>query len=181
MVRALLITVLLLTACEGAITLPKPPVETVEGPKAPALPQGFTAPEPSVQLLPFRVRMSKLQAAVGATATDPMFDELWAARDTLGDYDFAAGIAPDNSWTALRITGWVTALKPVCASSLMHQRYPDLPTNLSALIDNAYGRALTAEDTAAVTESLMGLTVTPAERYEALCLGVFSSLEFLSL
>lgn len=183
-------------ACDGEIAHPDP-IDGPVGPSTPVvetpkpteverassvpLPKGFEVPEQPMQLLPFKVRLSKLQSVVGAPASDPMFDQLVMARSVLGDYDFAAGVAPDTSWTALRISQWVTAIKPVCGSAQMKLKYPELPGNLGALLEAAYGRAATSEDRAGYEQALMGLTLSANERYEGICLAVLSSAEFVSL
>ncbi len=169
-------------ACVGEIATPVPKVEPhVVGSPVDEPPRGFTVPDQSVQLLPFQVRLRRLLAVTGAPVTDPMFEKLLESRTSLGDYDFANGVQPDPSWTALRITTWVTALKPICGSQAMKNRYPDLPTSLGPFVEAAYGRAATAADLAAIDDAMMGLTLTPEERRDAVCLAVLSSMEFLAL
>ena len=170
------------SACLGDIVAPVPdpvtPIETL-GPSAEP-PKGFTVPPADPQVLPFAVRFSRLRAVTGAQADDPMFTTLLESRTSLGDYDFASGVQPDTSWTALRITHWVTALKPICGSMAMKQRYPDLPMNLGSFIEAAYGRAMTAADLQAVNDVIAPLTLTAEERRDGVCLTVLSSMEFVS-
>lgn len=180
--RLVLIASLACAACVGDIVAPVPPtapISTVD-PEA-ERPKGFTVPPSEVQLLPFAVRFARLRAVTGAAADDPMFQKLLEARTALGDYDFAKGVQPDTSWTALRITQWVTAMKPVCASMQMKQRFPDLPGNLGQLVEAAYGRAVTGDDIAAVNDVTQGLTLSTEERRDGICLAVLSSMEFLAL
>ncbi len=181
--RLVLLASLACAACVGDIVAPPPAggeVTTLD-PKAEP-PRGFTVPQADVQLLPFSVRFARLRAVTGANADDPMFAKLLESRTTLGDYDFAKGVQPDTSWTALKITQWVTALKPVCASMQMRLRYPDLPGNLAQLVEAAYGRAMTADDLTAVNEVTAGIpALTAEERRDGICLAVLSSMEFLAL
>jgi len=156
----------------GAISTPV----TVPG----VVDESFVLPVDSVSLLPFAVRVEKVASVVGVTTSDPVLKPLVDASGDLGGYDFANSRKPDYTWTALRISGWVRVVKPVCASPQMHARYTALPAALPALIEAAYGRGITAEDSAAVDAGLLGLTLDDAARYEAVCLSVLSSLEFLA-
>ena len=169
-------------ACVGDIVAPVPdPVVPITLDPKTEPPRGFSVPAAEMQLLPFPVRFARLQAVTGAAAGDPMFVKLLEARTSLGDYDFAAGVQPDSSWTALRITQWVTALKPICGSMAMKQRYPDLPMNLGSFIEAAYGREMTSADLENVNQATAGLTLTAEERRDGICLTVLSSMEFVAL
>ncbi len=140
----------------------------------------FGLPNKFPVLLPFDVRMSRLSAVVGLPLTDPVFELMAANATQLGDYDFADGLEPDNTWTAFKISLWVQSLKPICASSAMRVLYPSLPESLEPMIDAAYGRAMTAQDAADLTASLEGLALTPESRTQTGCLSLLSSLEFLA-
>jgi hypothetical protein len=61
----------------------------------------------------------------------------------------------------------------------MRAMYPALPDELDALIAAAHGRSATAEDLASVETALEGLALDPDARYEAICLAVLSSAEFV--
>lgn len=159
---------------------PAPAAGTTAAPGAAAEISGFALPAEQLQLLPFGVRLSRLVGVVGLPATDPVYEALRANRTALGDHDYANGIKPDNTWTALRVSEWVRGLKPVCASAAMRARYPALPDSLGALVGAAYGRSPRAEDQKHVTESLAGLTLDERARYQTICLAVLSSLEFLA-
>jgi hypothetical protein len=150
------------------------------GGQTPAAPiPNFVTPSEDIIVLPFSVRLAKVAAVVGVPTSSPLLDTLRTNRLSLGDYDFANNVQPDKTWTALKVADWVRALRPVCASSQMRARYPSLPENLPALIEAAHGRAATAEDTAAITASAMGLATSPA-RYDTICLAILSSLEFVA-
>jgi hypothetical protein len=129
-------------------------------------------------LLPFAVRLQKVANVVGVATSDPLLQPLRDASGSLGGYDFANSRKPDYTWTALRISDWVRAVKPVCASPQMHGRFAALPDALPALIDAAYGRTAIPDDRAAIDTGMTGLTLDDAARYEAICLSVLSSLEF---
>jgi hypothetical protein len=132
------------------------------------------------QLLPFNVRFSRLAAVVGVPATDPIFDLVRKNRTSLGDHDFANGQQPDRLWSSSRMALWVRSLKPVCASEAMKTRYPALPADLPALIENAFGRPANDEDRAMVGDALADAAELPeATRYQIACLAVLSSAEFV--
>lgn len=132
------------------------------------------------QLLPFNVRLSRLAAVVGVPTTDPIFDTVRKNRTNLGDHDFANGQQPDRLWSSSRMSLWVRSLKPVCASAAMKDRYPSLPANMPAMIDNAFGRPATDEDKANVEAALADAADLPeATRYQIACLAILSSAEFV--
>ncbi len=140
----------------------------------------FKVPAQFPVLLPFDVRISRLMAVVGLPYSDPAFDLLRANATQLGDYDYANGLEPDNTWTAFKISLWVQSLKPVCESPAMLALYPSHPESLGDLVEAAYGRSLTDQDSADMTAALGALTLAPASRTETTCLAVLSSLEFLA-
>lgn len=132
------------------------------------------------QLLPFNVRFGRLAAVVGLETTDPLFDLVRKNRTSLGDHDFANGQQPDRLWSSSRMALWVRSLKPVCASAAMKARYPSLPADLPALIENAFGRPANDEDRAMVADALADAAELPeATRYQIACLAVLSSAEFV--
>jgi len=132
------------------------------------------------QLLPFNVRLGRLAAVVGVPTTDPVFELVRRNRTSLGDHDFANGQQPDRLWTASRMSLWVRSVKPVCASKAMRDRYPKLPEDLGALIENAFGRPATDEDRAIVNDALATATeLDEATRYQTACLALLSSAEFV--
>jgi hypothetical protein len=140
----------------------------------------FAVPAPFPVLLPFEVRISRLSAVVGLPYSDPAFDLLRANATQLGDYDYANGLEPDNTWTAFKMSLWVQSLKPVCGSQAMLTRYPSHPESLGTLFEAAYGRSLTDQDSADMTAALGALPLTPESRTQTTCLAVLSSLEFLA-
>lgn len=140
----------------------------------------FKVPAQFPVLLPFDVRISRLSAVVGLPYGDPAFDTLRANATQLGDYDYANGLEPDNTWTAFKLSLWVQSLKPVCSSQAMLARYPGLPESLGPLVEAAYGRALSDQDSADMTAALGALPLSPESRSQTTCLAVLSSLEFLA-
>jgi hypothetical protein len=142
-------------------------------------PGDFAVPSDNILVLPFSVRLQKVASVAGVAVSDPLMNSLRDNRYNLGDYDFANSRQPDKTWTALKVSDWVRAVKPICASPQMHARYASLPENIPAFVQAAYGRAATPDDTAAITASAMGL-MTSTGRYETICLAMLSSLEFVA-
>jgi hypothetical protein len=140
----------------------------------------FKVPAQFPVLLPFGVRISRLTTVVGLPYSDAAFELLRANATQLGDYDYANGLEPDNTWTAFKMSLWVQSLKPVCASSAMLARYPSLPESSSELLEAAYGRSISERDTADMTAALGSLPLSAESRTQTTCLAVLSSLEFLA-
>jgi hypothetical protein len=140
----------------------------------------FKVPAQFPVLLPFDVRVSRLLAVVGLPYSDAAFDLMRANATQLGDYDYANGLEPDNTWTAFKMSLWVQSLKPVCASQAMLTRYASHPESLGPLVEAAYGRTLSDQDSADMAAALGSLPLTPESRTQTTCLAVLSSLEFLA-
>ena len=174
-----LLALLLFCACEGSIgdVLGGSSDEDGEGSTRAGDPFALDREQPS--LLPFNVRLRRVASVVGVSTDDPVLADLRANRIALGDYDHATGVAPDFRWGASRIALWARSLKPVCASSAMRERYPALPGDLPKLIGAAYGRETTAEDMQDYEGVLSEVGLGDSERYEALCMAVLSSAEFV--
>jgi len=141
----------------------------------------FTVTRGQLQLLPFAVRLSKLATIAGVATDHPILAPVLQARLSLGDHDYAHGVPADRSWSAAKLTAWVAAIRPLCASAELRARFPDLPTSLGPLIEVAYGRAAEPEDHALVAEALTELPENDAEaRATAVCLAVLSSAELVA-
>ena len=149
------------------------------GQPTPAVPGGFTVPAEQPVLLPFETRLAKLSAVVGLPVSDPVFDLLRQNATRLGAYDFANGVVPDTSWTALRISLWVQSLAPVCESPAMLSRFGALPAGLAPLIEAAYGRPMTEADAADIEAAGQGLALTPDQLTRTLCLSLLASTELV--
>lgn len=184
---ALILLVGLALGCEGTIDLLEVDPATGEtnsvdpnDSEAEELPPPFELSRSSVQLLPFHVRLAKISNVTGAPESAPIFDELRAARYDLGDHNYAQGIGPDLQWNASKMALWVESLRPVCQSEQMRQRYPFLPEHLNELLTAAYGREATRDDLELYDEVLAETAIAEPERYEAVCLAVLTSTEFVA-
>ena len=177
-------------ACDGAISDPRGTDGTggsggrgpgslgggTDEPVGPA----FELPRDRLLLLPFDVRMNKLAAVVGAPLDDPMFDALWEKRYELGDHDYARGTAPDLGWSASRMTVWLRALRPVCASEAMRARYPSLRDGLDDFVLAAYGRRATDADLAQYDAAVSGAALDPETERNTMCLAMLSAAEMVA-
>jgi len=142
-------------------------------------PPGFEVPASEVELLPFHVRMQNLAAVTGQKLDHAMFLELWERRYALGDHDYSQLVAPDLKWSPERMEGWVRGIKPVCDDPAFQAKYPDLATDPSKLIREAFARDANAEEIAAYTEVTVG-QLDGAGRYRMVCLAVLTSLDFVA-
>lgn len=154
--------------------------ETGGGTGTTPLAPGFEVHKEEVRLLPFHIRMQKLGSLTGLSSNDPLFDELRDNRYDLGDHNYAQGIGADLSWNASKISIWVRGLQPICASEAMSMRYTELPAQLDELILAAYGREATPDDIATFDDALSDVQLDDAARYQAVCLAVLTSSEFVA-
>lgn len=178
---AVLLAAAVLAGCTGDIeTFGSADREQSSGQDEPATNEAFDLATEQPQLLPFSVRMSRLAAVVGVPTTDPVFDLVRKNRTSLGDHDFANGQQPDRLWSSSRMAAWVRSLKPVCSSAAMRTRYPALPKDLPALIENAFGRPASDDDRANIEAAIADASeLSEAVRYQTICLAVLSSAEFV--
>lgn len=142
---------------------------------------GFVLEKQEVRLLPFHVRMEKLSRVTGLPTEDPLFDEIWRNRYDLGDHNYAQGIGADLSWNATKMSVWVRAIQPICNSEAMASRYPALPEHLNELVTEAYGREATMEDLEIFEDAIAEEQLADAERYQAVCIAVLTSSEFVAI
>lgn len=182
-----LVVCLLALGCSGQIddplgTAEGPGTATRRDPTSPDAPVGpaFELPRDKLLLLPFDVRMNKLAAVAGVSLDDPIFSELYRQRYELGDHDYASGTAPDLGWTASRMTTWLRALRPVCASDAMRARYPSIRDGLDALVLAAYGRRATDADRAQYDATVAGAGLDPETERNTMCLAILSSAELVA-
>jgi hypothetical protein len=143
------------------------------------LPPAFEISRENTQLLPFHVRIAKLERVVGLSQEDPAFEDLNRNRYALGDHNYGQGIGADLSWSAAKMSTWVQSLKAVCNSAAMRDRYPSLPEHLNEFVTAAYGREANEQDLAIVEDALAEEAVPDEQRYETTCLAVLSSMEFV--
>ncbi len=150
------------------------------GPAAAGTPSLFALPKGQIKLLPFSVRLSRLAEVTGVPAADPLYDTLRANRLSLGDYDYANAKPPLEGWSATLLGSWIESVRPVCRAPAVIARLSPMPAKLPALIEAAYGRPASAEETAVLTESLTGLDLAPDRVVETVCVAILSSLEFVA-
>lgn len=145
-----------------------------------SLPDPFELGRDNIRLLPFKVRFNKLQALTGLPPEDPAFDVLRARRYELGDYDYASGVNPDLTWSAAKISLWISAMLPVCRAPALGARFPVFPDDLAAFLTAAYG---TSPDAAQLAdfESLLGdADLDEATRRDSVCAAALTALEFVA-
>lgn len=138
----------------------------------------FNIEKDAVRLIPFTALLGKITTLTGLSSSAPELGTLLSNRLSLGDYNYAQGIKPDNSITPLRLTLLAESFKPICQSAQMKTRYPDLGTTAAALIQAAYGRPATASDLAALTP--LDATINVTSRWHINCMSVLLSAEFIA-
>lgn len=151
------------------------------GPEAePPAQDPFELDRSNVKLLPFRVRFNRLQQLSGLPAGDPAFATLLARRYELGDYDYASGVNPDLTWTASRISVWISAVLPVCRSAAMNARFPAFPDDLPDLLTAAHGIIPDADKLADYEVLLGDASLDETTRHDSICVAALTALEFVA-
>jgi hypothetical protein len=144
------------------------------------LPDPFELGRDNIRLLPFKVRFNKLQQLTGLPAEDPAFDVLRARRYELGDYDYASGINPDLTWSAAKISLWISAMLPVCRAPALVARFPLFPDDLDELLTAAYGTAPSPEQLADFETLLGDANLDEPTRHASVCAAALTALEFVA-
>lgn len=139
----------------------------------------YSLPGDQVNLMPFHARLANLAMVLGVEQDDPILDTVKDVRYQLGDHDWANGYAADLRWSADRMQVWVRALKPICDSSVMRTRYPDLVQDPGSLQRVAWGREPTGEDLDAMSSMMTSSDHDWDTQYRLMCLAVLSSLDFV--
>ena len=147
---------------------------------AEALPDPFELGRDNVRLLPFKVRFNKLLQLTGLPAEDPAFDVLRARRYELGDYDYASGVNPDLTWSAAKISLWISAMLPVCRAPALVARFPVFPDDLPEFLTAAYGTAPSTEQLADFETLLGDANLDEATRHDSVCAAALAALEFVA-
>ena len=138
----------------------------------------FSLVRKSVQLLPFKIRVTKMQNLLGSTDA-ALYAGLQSRRFELGDFDYAQSVAPDLTWTEARIQLWIESIQPLCSSGQFRARFP-YPASANAFIKAAYGRETNATDDTLLAEIAKLSDIDQNQKGEMLCTVVLSSLEFLA-
>ena len=132
----------------------------------------FDLSESAPRLLPLEARLHRLAQVFETDVSDARFDVFREQAVALGGYDFSAQLAPDDRWSAQRMTLWVQLVHGVCESEAQERRYDD---NDELLLTRAWGRAPSAEDVRDFEETLSEL---PNEaRARVRCIAALSSAE----
>lgn len=161
-------------APSGAAPSPTDPEAPLEGPRED---DPFALDHASVRLLPFETRLARVASIAGVPTDHEALASLREARIALGDYDHSRNILPDDQWTATRMSAWIRASRPVCASAVMRERYPSVGADPSPLMRAAWGREPLGPELDELRAELGALP--PATRDEVACLAVLSSTELV--
>lgn len=132
----------------------------------------------AVQLLPYPMRLSKLQHVVGSSDAT-FYKEIEDRKGELGGFDYAKGVRQELSWLESRMTVWTKGLQPICTSDQMRSRYP-WTSGLRNFFVAAFGREPGSQDLDLISR-VDSQNATSNEKFEVLCTSVLSSLEFLTL
>ncbi len=141
--------------------------------------ESLTIQSTRLKLLPFAVRLKRVAAVTGVDPSDATLGALRDNRISLGDHDFASGVTPDDDWNAAKLSIWAKSLRPVCSSQAMKTRFAALPDALPQLIEAAYGRSASDDDTQGLADPTLLAGLNADQQYQAICMAVLSSAEFL--
>ncbi len=142
------------------------------GSESPAV---FEAKNSSVQVLPFRQRVSKLENLFSFLPSSA-FNRLRANRFILGDHDHSQSINPSQTWSQSVMEKWIESIEPICQSSEIINRYAG---DHQGFLEVVYGRKLSYGDQELLQEIAAG-SGTQNEKLFILCSVSLSSLEFVS-
>lgn len=131
---------------------------------------------PSIEPLLFQIRLGKVASSLNVAENSAALSSLRTNRFVLGDYDFANSVSPRTTWESSDMGRWLDNIQPACSGARPTNPWP---AAASTLFTRAYGRAMSAADTA-VMNDIDRLSVPAEEKYEILCMVLLSSMEFIA-
>ena len=141
----------------------------------------FEAKSDSFELLPFAMRIKKIEQLLAADGNNPdsgIFTKLKDARYSLGDYNFARNIPEISNLSTLHLDFWVNGLDDTCRFENWQSRFTW--QQFDRFIVEAYGRPLLERDRQLLNELNQTQGLDDAKRFEIGCIATLSSIEFLS-
>lgn len=133
----------------------------------------------TLRMQSFVVLVNKLKFVTGIVDTSDAIVQANKIAQSLGAYNHAAGVLPENQWTLDKMSSWLQVVDLAC-------RTPALLTKIQAadgdklFIESAYGRSIIASETALLEDLKTKLTAAP-RRARVLCTAILTSGEFISL
>lgn len=133
----------------------------------------------TLRMQSFVVLINKLKVVTGINDSSAAIIQANKISQSLGSYDHAAGVLPENKWTLDKMSSWLQVVDLAC-------RTPALITQIQAsggeklFLENAYGRSISSAEIAMLDELKTKLT-TASRRARVLCTAVLTSGEFVSL
>lgn len=138
----------------------------------------FSISRDSIKLLPFSIRMKRLEDITGWKASNRHLNLFYKRRYQLGDYNYALGIPPDLSWTTEKMISWMELIKPICNDSDFKSRFK-YPNDIEKFISSAYGREPTVDELVVLKKDAKEAARSQSEEWEYVCIAVLSSVEML--
>ncbi|RYZ56347.1 MAG: hypothetical protein EOP07_12660 [Proteobacteria bacterium] len=133
----------------------------------------------TVRMQSFVVLINKLKVVTSSSDSSAAIVQANKISQSLGSYDHAAGVLPENIWTLDKMSSWLQIVDLAC-------RTPALLTQIQAtggeklFIENAYGRSISSAETT-MLDDLKTKLGSANRRARVLCTAVLSSGEFISL
>ena len=127
-----------------------------------------------INLLPYQIRKKKVASLLGIAEDDPLFSVMNGSKFLLGAYDAGKNSDTDQSWNSDKLYVWISALKPLCESSKIKNKYL-LPQDLEKFVADAYGRHPSFEE----IQNIRSVLAEGGDAQSALCIAVLSSTEFV--
>ncbi|RZA26639.1 MAG: hypothetical protein EOP10_02940 [Proteobacteria bacterium] len=122
------------------------------------------------------VLINKLKAVAALDEKSPGVELARKTQQSLGAYNFAQGVLPENKWTVDKMGIWFQVIDQVCRDSKLLTKI-QAANGEKFFIESAYGRDMIADESA----MLKDLKLTGARRARVLCTAVLTSGEFVAL
>lgn len=97
-------------------------------------------------------------------------------RQSLGAYDFAKGIHPENKWTSDKMGAWLKVVDEACRDTALLTRIQKTDGD-KEFVESAFGRDIFADE----ATLLSNLKLAGPRRARVICTAILSSGEFVSL
>lgn len=122
------------------------------------------------------VLINKLKVVTALGDTSEAVKLARQSDQSLGAYDYAQGVLPENKWSLDKMGTWFKVVDQACRDTVLLGKIQKSGGE-KEFIENAYGRDMLADE----TTLLKDLKLTGARRARVICTAILSSGEFVSL
>lgn len=124
----------------------------------------------------FEILVNKLKFVTAQAEDSDAIKAIRQSAQSLGGYDYAQGIIPENKWNADKMVAWFNGVDLACKKKELTSEIAKADGD-KAFLEKAYGRDILPAETAFLKE----IKLTGDKRARVICVSILTSGEFISL